>query len=183
MKTTTIAASALVVLLVAGLGAVALANSGHQNEAPEHGPDGPHGPHGPNSHSLACWRLTANETLTVTFPQGHYVNAANASVKGNASGVFDFKVSQIYARGCTLSLTGGSFKLGTTTYNITGGSVILNHGGRSGIGTGTTSGGTFLIRVAGLQGNSTSADVGAIRLDFKNGSSEFFVQLSSPDTD
>ena len=189
MKTTTIAASALALLLLGGVATVALANSGHPFGALWQGPDnghrqnglhGPNGPHGQDWHRLACWRLSVNETLTVSVPQGRYVDAANSSIHGNASGTFDFKVADIFARGCTLSLTGGSFTLGSTTYNITGGSVLLNHGGRSGVGTGTTTGGTFLIRVSGLQGNSTSADVGAIGLDFKNGPSEFLAHLSSP---
>lgn len=188
MKTTTIAASALVVLLVAGLATVALANSGHSIQAAEHGPNGPHGQsdddHGQNWHRLACWQLSTNETLSVSVHQGRYVaTVGNSTVSGNASGTFNFQVYQTYLRGCTLSLTGGSFTLGNSTYTITGGSIVLNHGGRSGIGSGTTTGGTFIIRIAGLRGNSTSADVGAIGLDFKNGSSEFLVVLTSPEAE
>ncbi len=178
MKMTTIAASALVVLLVAGIGTIAVANSGHQNGATEHGPRDPH-----DGHHPACSSLSVGETLKVTLPHGHYANATERTIRGNASGAFDLKVSQLYVSGCIISLTGGSFKLGSTSYTITGGSIVFNHGGRSGEGTGTTSTGTFLITIAGLHGNTASADVGAIRLDLKIGSSEFLVQLSSPESE
>ena len=188
MKTKTVATAALVALLLSVVATAALASStgnplnsnargSDNNDTPGQGNHpGPHGPRGPPA---ACDNLTVGETLTVSGLTGHYANATNRVMHGNATGTFTFKVSGVFAQGCTLSITGGSFKLNTTTYTVTGGSIVLNHGGRSGEGSGTTSSGSFLIFVAGLHGNSTSANVGNIRLDFQTGTSQFLVNLHS----
>ena len=167
MKTTTIAASALVAILIAGLATAVVANSNHPTD--DHR----------SASALSCRNLTVGEKLTVSGLSGHFLNATNRHIRGNASGTFSFQVSQKYFRGCTLSITGGSFKLGSTTYSVTGGSVILNRGAHSGDGMGTATVGSFLIRVSGLRGNSTSATVGAVGLDFVSGASEFLVYLDS----
>jgi len=187
VKTRVIAASAILVLLLAGLATAALANSGPAGPgfglgSPNRG-DGRQGNASDNGRRIedrpACARLTVGETLTAPGLVGHFINATNREIHGNASGTFTFKVTRIYAIGCTLSITGGTFKLNKTTYTVTGGSIVLNRGGESGEGTGTTSGGSFLIRLGGLHGISTSVNVGQIGLDFKSGSQEFLVHLGS----
>jgi hypothetical protein len=185
MKTKTIAVATLAALLLAVVATAALAsttgNSSNQNargqDNDDHGHGDNDGHHGPIA---ACDNLTVGETLTVTGLTGHYANASDRDQQGTATGTFTFKVSGIFATGCTLTITGGSFKLNTTSYTVTGGSIVLNHGGRSGEGSGTTSSGSFLINIAGLHGNSKSANVGDIRLDFESGKSEFLVNLHSP---
>ncbi len=178
MKTSVVAATALAILLIGGLAAVALANTGPLSgttTTETHTSGGHRGP------PAACRSLTAGENLTLTGLTGHFINASSPSGAGNASGTLDLKVSQIFLRGCTVSITGGSLKLGTMSFTLTSGSLVLNHGGRSGDGSGTaSSSSSFLIWAAGLHGNSTLASVGAVRLDFKAGSSEFLVVLSSP---
>lgn len=203
MKTGVIAASAIAVLLLAGVTTVAFAHLGlssttigspntqgndnrnqqSQQTVTQSDHESDNGGDHEGGARQACSNLTVGEVLAVSGLEGHFINASNAEIHGNASGTFTFKVTQIYAEGCTLSITGGSFKLGSTTYTVTGGSVILNRGGHSGEGMGTTSGGTFLIRIDGLQGTSKSADVGQIRLDFKNGSQEFLANLGSPESE
>ncbi len=189
MKTKTVAMATLVALLLAVVATAALASStgnpannsvrgnDNGNDQGNQGNQGDHGNHGPHA---ACDNLTVGETLTVSGLTGHYANASDRGMHGNASGTFTFKVTGVFAQGCTISITGGSFKLNTTSYTVSGGSIVLNHGGRSGEGSGTTSSGSFLIGIAGLHGNSTSANVGDIRLDFKAGSSEFLVNLHAP---
>lgn len=184
MKTKTVAATAIIALLLAVVATAAVASTGHPTgpvaNSNNQGNDNK-GNEGDNGHMVAaCNNLTAGETLTVSGLSGFFANASNHEIHGNASGTFTFKVSAIYAEGCTLSLSGGSFTLNTTTYTVTGGSLVLNHGGRSGEGTGTTSAGTFLISISGLHGNSTSANLGAVKLDFKTGTNEFLVGLHSP---
>ena len=186
MKTKTIAAATIAALLLAVVATAALASTGNLSAIPSargqdsgnHGDNdqGGNGHHGPVA---ACDNLTSGETLTVSGLTGHYANASDHEMHGNATGTFTFKVSGVFATGCTLSITGGSFKLNATTYTVTGGSIVLNHGGRSGEGSGTTSSGSFLISIDGLHGNSTSANVGAIRLDAQSGSSEFLAFLHS----
>jgi hypothetical protein len=172
MKASVIAASALAALLVVGVAAVALATSGAVSFNHNNGLQGHHG--GP---ATACRGLTPGETLTLTGLTGHYSNATSHSVGGNASGSLSLKVGQVFLRGCTVSITGGSVTLGTGSYSITGGSMVMNHDGRSGTGSGTTSSGAFLITLVGLHGNSTSASAGLAKIDFSTGTSEFLVTL------
>ena len=180
MKTKTVTAAALIALLFAVVATAAMASTGHPAEPMARGNDNNQGNQDNHGHmAMACDNLTTGETLTVSGLTGHFANATNREMRGNASGTFTFKVTAIYAEGCTLSIAGGSFKLNATTYTVTGGSIVLNHGGRSGEGTGTTSSGSFLIFVAGLHGNSTTANAGAVRLDFKTGTSQFLVNLHS----
>ena len=158
MKTTTIASSALVALLIAGAATAVIANSNFHK--PNDHSDNAHDDdtHSPNFHSgrgLSCRSLTVGENLTVSGLTGRFQNVSNREITGNATGTFSFQVTQKYFKGCTLSITGGSFKLGSTSYNVTGGSVILNKGGHSGVGLGTATGGSFLVRVSGLRGNTT----------------------------
>lgn len=187
MKTSVIAATALAALLVAGVAAVAMAHqTGTQGNllGPNNGHNEDNENEGGHGHATACMTFSSNETLSLSNLTGHYINfAGNSTTHGNASGSFSFTVGQTFMRGCTLNITGGSIKLGNTTYAVTGGSLVLSFGGRAGIGTGTTSGGSFLIGLGGLHGNSTSASVGAIRLDFKTGSSEYLVILGSPESE
>ena len=174
--------------VVASAAVVAWADPGG-NHANHNGDDN-QGNQDQEGHFAACNNLTAGETLTVSGLTGHFANATaprsdddGLAPGGNATGTFTFKVSAVYLRGCSLSITGGSFTLNKTTYTVSGGSLVLNEGGRSGVGSGTTSGGSFLIRVDGLHGNSTSASVGAVGLDFQTGTSQFLVHLHSPMSD
>ena len=187
MKMSAIAATALAALLIAGVAAVAMANQSHSqtnvNGPNNNGPDHEHGK-GHGGHPIACRGLSTNETLTLSGLTGRYVTSAgNATTRGNASGSFNFAVGDLFLRGCTLTITGGSLTLGNATYPVTGGSLVLLLGGHSGVGSGTASSGSFLIGIAGLHGNSTSASVGAIRLDFKTGSSEYLIVLGSPESE
>lgn len=178
MKTKTVAATALIALLLAVVATAAVASTGHPdpqargNDNKGNGDDHGH-------MAMACDNLTTGQTLAVSGLTGHYANATNHEMHGNATGAFTLKVTGVYAEGCALSIVGGNFKLNATTYTVSGGSIVLNHGGRSGEGTGTTPSGSFLIWIAGLHGNSTSANVGAVRLDFKTGTSQFLVNLHS----
>ena len=173
MKTSMVAATALAALLIAGVAAAAAANQGHlwPNSAGTHSEsDDDHGRSGHHWNGMACRSLSTNESLSLSGLTGHYVNhTGNSTTRGNATGTLNFTVGQTYIRGCTLTITGGSFTFGNTTYAVTGGSLVLLLGGHSGVGSGTSSGGSFLIGIAGLHGNSTSASVGSIRLDFKTG--------------
>ena len=182
MKTKTITATALIAVLLSIVATAAVANTGQVRSSTnnQNGNNPANIWHG--GHFMACNSLTVGETLTVSGLTGHYANASNWKQGGDASGTFTFKVTAKYVQGCTLSIIGGSFKLGTTTYTVTGGSIVLNHGGRSGEGTGITTAGTFLISILGLQGNSKSANMGAVGLDFQTGKNEFLVHLHAPMT-
>ena len=175
MKTTTIAISALAILLVAGVATTALANPRLVSGALNMGRDDSNGHQG----SLACRSLTVGQTITVSSLTGKFLNASNHQIRGNATGTLSLQVSQKYATGCTLMITGGSFKIGSAAYNVTRGSVILNHGGRVGIGSGSVAGGSFLIGIRGLHDSSGTGSVGAVQLDLKSGANEFLAIFRS----
>ncbi len=111
--------------------------------------------------------------------QGNQTSAMNSN-EGNSTGSFTFKVANS-TDGLLLTIVSGSFTINGTTYTVSGGNVTLNEGNESGFGQGTASGGaTFDIHVAGIHGNTTSsAMVGAIKLDVKVGSNDYLVILGN----
>lgn len=210
MKTRAIAASAIVVLLVAGVATVALANSGvavpgiglgagaqganHQDNQGQRGQQA-NTAHNDNESEDGAehegggqFNFTVGQTFTLANLTGHFNNLTNQTEEtehddsraGNASGTFTFKVTAVSAHQVNLSIVSGDFVLNNTKYTVTGGSITLNGEGRAGSGMGTASNGvTFAIRLDGIHGNLTSADVGAIKLDVKAGTSEYHVLLGS----
>ena len=161
MKRRKLAVSAIVILLLVGVAAVALA----KNEG------------NPHSGKQGCGSYTVGESLTVGTMKGHFVNSSNHSIKGKSNGTFTFQVTQTYVTGCVISITSGTFYVGKTKYTTTGGTVLMSKGGHNGNGWGSTSGGSFLVSISALHGNSTKASAGSARIDFKVGSSEFQIQL------
>jgi hypothetical protein len=111
--------------------------------------------------------------------KGHYYNATSYKINGKANGTFTFHVSQAYASGCVLSISGGKIYIGSIAYSVVNGTVLIGQWGLNGNGLGATSSGSFLFSITGLHGNSTKAGAGAIQLDFRSGTSEFLVQLYS----
>jgi hypothetical protein len=176
MKKIAVAVSAIVALLLVSGATAVLAHQG-----------------GGGSHKAfqTCGSYTVGETLPVSTLTGHYYNASNNVLLGTANGTFTFDVSQIYAKGCVLTIaSGGTLLLNKTSYTITGGTVLLaqsgvigswwsrGNGPFSGNGLGTTSSGSFLFAISGLRGNSTKASASSIQLDLKSGTSEFLIKLS-----
>ena len=206
MKTSAIAASAIVALLVLGAATVTFAHSGFalgagssstQNTSTsttthtgEHEDD-----QGENDQGGKL-NLTVGTVLTFSHLDGHWVAFTNMSGSsehdgvedqpftakvGNSTGSFTFKVTSSSNDGSNLTITSGTFTINGTTYTVSSGHVTLNEGDESGFGSGTASGGaTFEIHVAGIHGNTTSnAQVGAIRLDVQVGKSAYLVILGS----
>jgi hypothetical protein len=219
VKTSVIAASAIVALLVLGAATVTFAHSGfglgggsnsnqNTNSNTNHGNGDGQGDdnktgnqdnqgndngtdHGDGGH----FNLTVGQSFTFSNLSGHWVafsNSGNHSgedqgdgfdgVKvGNSTGAFTFKVTSVSGEGANLTITSGKFTINGTTYTVSTGKVTLNAGEESGFGSGTASGGaTFEIHVGGIHGNlSSSALVGAIKLDVKVGTSDYLVILGS----
>ncbi|HZW85260.1 MAG TPA: hypothetical protein VFE91_05100 [Nitrososphaerales archaeon] len=136
--------------------------------------------------------LTVGTTLTIGNLTGHFVSFGNSSSHegddnegatstGNSTGAFTFKVTSSSSDGFNLTIVSGTFSANGTTYTVSGGHLTLNEDGESGSGWGNATGGaTFHIHVAGIHGNTTStAQVGAIKLDVRVGSSEYLVILGS----
>ncbi len=221
MKTTVLAASAIVALLVLGATTVAFAHAGfglgggssssqnsthssasgtattsqsagheQDNETEDQNSQGNQNDQGGH------FNLTVGTTLTLTNLTGHWVafsnNGNHSDVRegdeggffnktGNSTGAFTFKVTGASDGGFNLTITSGNFVINGTTYTVSSGQLTLNAGDESGFGNGTASGGAiFQIHVGGIHGNITSsALVGAIRLDVKVGTGEYLVILGS----
>jgi hypothetical protein len=139
------------------------------------------------------FNLTVGTTFTLANLTGHWVAFSNGGNRGegdeinffnrigSSNGTFTFKVTSATEEGFNLTITSGKFFVNGTTYTVSSGRLTLNDGGESGFGNGTASkGATFEIHVAGLHGNLTSsALVGAVRLDLKAGTSDYLVILGS----
>ncbi len=217
MKTSAIAASAIVALLVLGAATVTFAHTGFglgsgsnstqsnststaAMHASDHGHDNE--TEGQNSQGEndqgqgGHFNLTAGETLTFANLTGHWVAFGNMgnhtgdhgnvedsfrTSVGNSTGTFTFKVVSTSGGDFNLTITSGKFTINGTTYTVSGGTLSLNEGCEVGTGTGTaSSGATFEIHLAGIHGNTTSsAQVGAIRLDVTVGKSVYLVILGS----
>ncbi len=213
MKTSAIAASAIIALIALGAVAVTFASSGfglgsgstssqtthsttsttttqsgeheHDNETEDQNGQGEGG----------HFNLTKGETLTFANLTGHWVAFSHTGNRtgegdgedgfstqvGNSTGSFTFKVTSVSGGDFNLTITSGKFTINGTNYTVSGGHIALNEGDESGFGTGTASGGaTFQIHIAGIHGNTTSsASVGAIKLDVQVGKSAFLVILGS----
>ncbi len=217
MKTSAIAASAIVALLVLGAATVTFAHAGlglgagssstqsthsastttltgqheHDNETEDQNNQGEND-QGKGGH----FNLTVGTTLTFANLTGHWVAFGNMGNRsgdhgdigdnfsakvGNSTGAFTFKVTSGAGGDFNLTITSGQFTINGTTYTVSGGQLSLNEGGEVATGTGTASGGaTFDIHVAGIHGNTTSsAQVGAIKLDVTVGKSMYLVILGS----
>jgi hypothetical protein len=219
MKTSAIAVSAIVALLVLGAATVTFAHAGfglgsnssssqtthsaststttqtsehdHDNETGDQDEQGQN-----NQGEGGHLNLTAGTTLTFANLTGHWVAFSNmgnhsedhsdvedsfSTKVGNSTGAFTFKVTSGSGGDFNLTITSGKFTINGTTYTVSGGMLSLNEGAEVGTGNGTASGGaTFMIHVDGIHGNTTSsAQVGAIRLDVTDGKSTYLVILGS----
>jgi hypothetical protein len=165
----------------------------HDNEAEDQNQQGQN--HQEDDHDEGGhFNLTVGTTLTFSNLNGHWVAFTASSGHsddsedhdfamkvGNSTGAFTFTVAKGSGDDFNLTITSGHFTINGTTYTVSGGKLTLNEGGEVGRGTGTASGGaTFEIRVDGIHGNTTSsAQVGAIRLDVTVGKSTYLVILGS----
>lgn len=225
MKTSVIAASAIVALLALGATTVVFANSGfmthglgaghndsqstnsgsstttttqsgeheNDNETGDQNNQGQNNQGEDNQTEAAHFNLTVGQSLTFANLTGHWVAFSHmgndsrdsedsfTTQSGNSTGAFTFKVTSVSGGDFNATITSGKFTINGTTYTVSGGSLMSSGDGEGGFGNGTASGGaTFEIHVGGIHGNLTSsALVGAIRLDVKIGTSEYLVILGS----
>lgn len=197
MKTTAIAATAIMALLVVGAAATIYAhstgmslgladpkntsttsthsddNDKNQTRVAEH--EGSDSDQGENNRL----NLTVGQTITLTSLTGRYESATNSSIRGSATGSLTLQVSQVFKEGFVLTITSGTLSVAGTSYTVTGGTVELGPFGQWASGTGTTSGsGQFLIHI-GLHGTSTTNANARAVLDLKAGGSEYLVSLGT----
>ena len=98
------------------------------------------------------------------------------AVNGSASGTMTLQVSGALTGGYIISVTGGSLDINGTTYTISGGSAELGPYGVHMVGQGQAGSSQFLFLDRNL-GKFGNTDYGVLRIDLKNGTSEFEARL------
>ena len=130
----------------------------------------------PRSSTAAAIQLFQGQTLTFTSVAGGFWVVGDRASNGTASGSLTVQVSDNFTGGYVLSVTGGSLDINGTTYSISSGSAELGPRGvyMAGHGQAGTAQFLFLDRDLGRFG---SASYGILRVDLKDGASEFAARL------
>lgn len=130
----------------------------------------------PQYATLDRIQLAPGQTITLTSVAGGYWVVGDRSVNGTASGTMTLQVSGAFRGGFALTVTGGSLDINNTTYAISAGSAELGPYGVHMVGQGQAGTAQFLFvnRDLGKFGNANYA---ILRVDLKDGSSEFAARL------
>lgn len=121
-------------------------------------------------------QLSVGQTITLTSVTGSYWEVGDRAVNGSASGSMTLQVSGAFKGGYALSVTGGSLSINGTTYTISSGSAELGPYGVHMVGQGQAGTAAFLFANRDL-GKFGSTNYGILRVDLKDGSSEFAARL------
>jgi len=121
-------------------------------------------------------QLTDGQTITLTSVAGGYWVVGDRASNGTASGSMTLQVSGSLTGGYILSVTGGSFNIDSTTYAISSGSAQLGPHGVYMVGNGQAGTAQFLFLDRNL-GKFGSTNYGVLRVDLKDGTSEFAARL------
>lgn len=135
------------------------------------------GMRGPSAFSQSQVNIPVGQAITITSTQGRYFLVGTPSDNGTASGTLTFTVTGKLTAGYTLSLTGGSVTIGSTTYTLTSGTAQMDRGASGITGQGaTTPAGQFILRATAR--GSFAGSTGSVSLDLMSGSSEYLVSLT-----
>lgn len=121
-------------------------------------------------------QFTSGQTITLTSVAGGYWVVGERDVNGTASGTVTLQVSGDLKSGYILTVTGGSFNINGTTYTISSGSAELGSCGLCMVGNGQAGTAQFLFLDRDL-GRFGSTNYGVLRVDLKDGTSEFVARL------
>ncbi len=196
MKTKTVAATAILALMLAGIATVAFAhpnptftsNTLSQNQTSssgavqskdsenEHGEDGNHDDSGHHRDHPKALDLKVGETIILSDLEGRFRQVGKESNEGNASGSFTFTVTGAFNAGYALSITSGTIKIGDQTYTVNSGSAQTGYYGRDVVGQGTAGSGVQFLLHAMIRGTATTPH-GMVMLDLQNGTTEYQVLL------
>ena len=123
--------------------------------------------------------FSTGQTITLTSTSGNYhVVGTQGKTNGTASGTLTFTVAGKLAGGYILNV-GGSLTVAGTTYSVTSGSATMGPGGAGIQGQGaTSSSGSYIVRAA-ARGDFSGTTTARVSLDFKNGTTEYAVLLTS----
>jgi len=121
-------------------------------------------------------QLSSGQTITLTSVAGGYWIVGDRNSNGTASGSMTLQVSGSLTGGYVLTVTGGSLNINGTTYTISSGSAELGPRGAHMVGQGQAGSAQFLFVDRGI-GKFGSTSYGVLRVDLKDGSSEFAARL------
>ena len=130
----------------------------------------------PQSASLQKIQLSSGQTITLTSVAGGYWEIGDRAVNGTASGTMTLQVSGALKGGYIISVTGGTFSINGVTYTISSGSAELGPRGVYMVGQGQAGSAQFLFLDRSL-GRFGSTSYGVLRIDLKDGTSEFAARL------
>ena len=130
----------------------------------------------PRSANLHRIQLSTGQTITLASAAGGYWEVGDRAVNGTASGTVTFQVTGAFTGGYSLSVTGGSLSINGTTYTVSGGSAELGPYGIRMAGQGQSGTAQFLFGAKDL-GRFGSTNYAILRIDLKDGSSEFTARL------
>ena len=121
-------------------------------------------------------QLSTGQTITLTSVAGGYWVVGDRAVNGTASGSMTLTVSGALKGGYIITVSGGSFNINGTTYTVTSGSAELGPHKVHMVGQGQAGAAEFLFQDRSL-GKFGSTSYGVLRVDLKDGSSEFVARL------
>jgi hypothetical protein len=130
----------------------------------------------PQNGAAAKIQLSVGQTITLASVAGGYWKVGDRAVNGTASGSMTLQVSGAFKGGYALTVTGGSLVIGGTTYTISSGSSELGPYGVHMIGQGQAGTAQFLFAGKDL-GKFGNTNYGILRVDLKDGTSEFAARL------
>ncbi len=123
-----------------------------------------------------AFQLSAGQTITLSSVAGGYWAVGDRAANGTASASMTVEVSEALSGGYALTVTGGTLNLNGTTYTISNGSAELGRYGVYMVGQGQAGTAQFLFLGKDL-GRFGSTNYGILRVDLKDGSSEFAARL------
>jgi len=121
-------------------------------------------------------QLSNGQSIALTSVAGGYWVIGDRDSNGTASGSLTLQVSSALTGGYVLSITGGSLTVNGTTYAVSGGSAMLGPYGVYMVGNGQAGTAQFLFLDRDL-GRFGNASYGVLRVDLKDGASEFGARL------
>jgi len=121
-------------------------------------------------------QLTDGQTITLTSVAGGWWVVGDRATNGTATGTMTLQVTGVLKGGYIISLTGGSLNINGSTYSISSGSAELGSHQIWMVGNGQAGSAQFLFQDRSL-GKFGSTGYGVLRVDLKDGTSEFIARL------
>ncbi|HXW95449.1 MAG TPA: hypothetical protein VEJ19_07070 [Nitrososphaerales archaeon] len=121
-------------------------------------------------------QLTDGQTITLSSVAGGWWVIGDRADNGTATGTMTLQVTGVLKGGYIISVTGGSFNINGTTYGISSGSAELGPHRIYMVGNGQAGSAQFLFQDRSL-GKFGSTGYGVLRVDLKDGTSEFAARL------